>query len=475
MTRRDLLAVPAAAATAAALSAQTLPGPRANTPRPNVLWILAEDISPQLSCYGEPLVQTPNLDKLAAEGARYTQAFTTAPVCSPSRSALITGMYQTSIGAHNHRTFDRKPLPPPVKIGTDHFRQAGYFTVLSRPDAGTRPAQAGWLGSGKTDFNFAAPKPFDGYDWKQRANGQPFFAQLSLAESHKGYGWKLALKEPNLVDPNKVKLPPYWPDHPIARQEYANYLDSIQLVDRYMGIIQKRLEEEKLVDNTVVFFMGDNGSCLFRGKQFLYEGGISVPFIARWPGHIKPGTVNNNLWSAIDMTAASLAIAGVEPPSYMQGRNFLAPGYQGRDLIFAARDRCDIAIERMRCVRDKRYKYIRNFLPGIPYMQANPYKEQEYPTWNLVKQLYREGKLNSVQSLFAADHKPVEEFFDLQADPHEINNLAKDPAQKQRVDTMRAALDGWIKESGDRGAVMEDPVPIYEDFFKPKANANAAQ
>jgi arylsulfatase A-like enzyme len=211
--------------------------------------------------------------------------------------------------------------------------------------------------------------------------------------------------------------------------------------------------------------MGDNGSCLFRGKQFLYEGGIRVPLLVRWPGNIAPGTVRDDLISGVDLTGSTLAAAGIEVPRNLHGRDFLG-GAPKRPHIFAARDRCDIAIERMRCVRDAGYKYIRNFLPGIPYMQRNPYKEKEYPTWNLVKQLNREGKLNAIQALFAADSKPVEELYDLGTDPHEVRNLASEAAEAGRLISMRKLVDDWIIETGDKGNIMEDPVEIYRDYFK---------
>jgi len=468
ITRRSCLLGSVAAATQA-LAAQ-VPGPRAPARRPNILWILAEDMSPQLGCYGEPLVQTPNLDRLARQSTRFTRAYTAAPVCSPSRSSMITGMYQTSIGAHNHRTIFKKELPAGVRTVPEWLRDAGYFTVLCGVGPNKKDnRQSGAKGSGKTDFNFLVKKPFDGYDWDQRQPAQPFFAQLSLAESHKGYGWPLARKTMPRIDQSRLKLPPYWPDHPIARDEYANYLEAIELVDSYVGEIMKRLEEEGLAENTLVFFLGDNGSCTFRGKQFLYEGGIHVPLIVRWPGHVAAGAVREDMINAIDLAAASLTAAGVERPKKMEGRDFLAPGTRGRDRLFAARDRCDIAIERMRCLVEPRYKYIRNFLPGIPYMQANPYKEKQYPTWNLVKQLKAEGKLTPEQALFAADHKPVEELYDLENDPHEVRNLAADAAHNERLRAMRKLLDECIEQTGDQGRIMEDPVPIYENYFgKPK-------
>jgi arylsulfatase A-like enzyme len=232
-----------------------------------------------------------------------------------------------------------------------------------------------------------------------------------------------------------------------------------------VGEVLARLESEKIADNTLVYFMGDNGSCQFRGKQFLYEGGIRVPLIARWPGQLK-SEVRPDLVSSLDVTASTLAAAGIEIPASMPGRDILSGKAPRRTHIFAARDRCDTAIERMRAVRDDRYKYIRNFLPGIPYMQPNPYKEREYPTWNLVKQLKRDGKLNSVQSLFAADFKPVEELYDSTVDPHEVRNLASEPVERDRLKAMRKLVDDWIAETKDQGAVMEDPVRIHEDYFR---------
>ncbi len=442
--------------------------------RPNILLILAEDMSPQLGCYGQPLIQTPNLDRMAQDGTRFAHAFTTAPVCSASRSALATGMYQTTIAAHNHRTVNKKPLATPVRHICDYLREAGYYTVLSSPGPNHK-GPAGPLGTPKTDYNFVPNNPFDSHDWKQRPAGKPFFAQLTVQESHKGPGWPLARKTMPRIDQQKLEMPPYWPDHPIARDEYANYLEAIQLVDKYVGDIfvrlkkegiEVRLKKEGIEENTLVIFMGDNGSCTFRGKQFLYEGGIRVPLIVRWPGHVKPATVREDLISGIDVSAAILAAAGVNLPSHIQGRDFLNPSTAPREHIFAARDRCDIATERMRCVRDHRYKYIRNFLPGIPNKQPNPYKEREYPTWNLVKQLKAQGKLNETQALFAADSKPVEELYDLETDPHEVRNLASAADHTARLRSMRKLVDNWIEETRDQGYIMEDPVPVHEQYFK---------
>lgn len=454
----------------------------ADSGKPNVLFILAEDIGPDLSCYGTPLIKTPNLDALAARGVRYQNCFTTAPVCSASRSAMMTGMYQTTIGAHQHRTWqwNKKPLPPGVRTITDYFRDAGYFTCNLSAGGQGKGKQGGGgtpgaAGAGKTDFNFLVEKPFDGNDWNQRAPGQPFFAQITITESHKGPGWPLARKVlgDRCIDPSKVKLPPYYPDHPVARDEYANYLDSIMLVDQFVGELLARLAKDGLADNTIVVFIGDNGQCLFRSKQFLYDGGIHIPLLIAWPDKRRAGSVDERFVSSIDLSAAMIGMAGVKPGPAMQGRNFLDSSVAPREHIFAARDRMDTSIDRMRAVRTAQFKYIRNYLPAIPYMQHNAYKEAQYPTWNLVKQLAKEGKLTPEAALFAAPTKPIEELFDLKADPHEVKNLASDPAHAETLKKMRALIDEWVVSTKDQGFNMEDPLDIQRGYNGVGANAGA--
>jgi len=427
--------------------------------RANILWLIAEDLCPDLGCYGEKLARTPNLDRLASEGARFTNAFLTSPVCSPSRSAFMTGMYQTSIGAHHHRSHrrDNYRLPQGVRLITDYLREAGYFT------ANVITAAPGVEGRGKTDFNFTVENPFDGTDWNERKPGQPFYAQVNFRETHRIFE---EVKE-NAVDPELVKIPPYYPDHPVARADWARYLDAIGILDRKVGAVLKRLEDEGLAGNTVVIFFGDNGRPHVRGKQFLYEGGILTPLIVRWPGRIKAGTVSDDLVSAIDLSATSLEIAGIEPPAHMQGVVFLGPEAQKREYIVAARDRCDETMDRIRCIRTKRFKYIRNFMPERPYAQLNRYKET-YPVMRLMRRLHKEGKLTPEQALFMAERRPEEELYELQADPHELNNLASSPSHQELLQKMRRTLADWIKETGDMGEVPEDPAVTahYEKAMK---------
>jgi len=458
MNRRDFLKV-AGLTAAAMIMPRKVCGQTEPKDRPNILWILSEDISPDLSCYGTPAVQTPNLDNLARAGIRFANAFTTSPVCSPSRSAMITGMYQTSIGAHHHRSHrdDGYRLPEAVRLITEYFREAGYFT------ANVTTAAPGVQGSGKTDFNFQFKNAFDGNDWGQRKPGQPFFAQLSIGVTHRGGHWKNLHEKVDIpVDPDKIKLPPYYPDHPIARQDWATYLNSIQLMDQYVGKILKRLDDEGLAGNTVVIFIGDNGQCHVRGKQWLYDGGIHIPLIIRWPGKLEAKQVCDHLVSAIDISATVLKIAGIDPPKHMEGRVFLESDPKGlwkpvskRKYIIAARDRCDETIDRIRCVRTKRYKYIRNFMPERPYTQRNRYKEQSYPMLALMKELHAQGKLTPVQALFMSPRKPDEELYDIQNDPYEINNLAASPKHQKTLKKMRALLQEWIKDTTDSGQFPE--------------------
>lgn len=460
MDRRDFLRTSAAAAAGGALlSNQSLQVEFNTSKKPNILWLIAEDFSPDLSCYGTPEVKTPNLDKLAGEGVRFTNAFTASPVCSTSRSGFMTGMYQTSIGAHHHRSHrgDGYTIPENIKVITDYFRQAGYFTCNC--------SDGNWTKSGKTDFNFKWSKPFDGTDWRQRDGDQPFYAQVNFKQTHRGF-----VNDPdNPIDPDKVDLPPYYPDHPIVRRDWADYLESAQILDGKVGTVLQRLEDDGLADNTIVFFFGDHGRSHVRGKQFLYDGGIRVPLLIRWPGRLRRGTVSDDLVSAIDFGPACLEAIGFTPPGHMQGRDFLGPDRKKRDYIFAARDRHDGTYDRVRCIRSKQYKYIRNYFPNQPYTALygdyympgpytsfNAYKWKSYPALTVLWVLHNSGQLTPAQDKFMTSARPMEELYDLHADPHEVNNLAGQSQYQTIQNQLSDELDNWIARTGDQGQQMED-------------------
>lgn len=421
----------------------------------NVVWIIADDLSPDLSCYGRTDVSTPNIDRLAAEGARFTNAYVTGPVCSASRSALITGMYQTSIGAHAHRSHrgDGFALSEPVRLITDYFREAGYYTVNDH--------DSGLGGRNKTDFNFQYEQAFDGTDWRDRSLGQPFYAQVNIFEPHRGRPpgvWDFTNDIDDPTDPATVEVPEYYPDDEVSRRDWAGYLDAVRLLDEKVGRVLDRLEEDGLADRTVVAFFGDHGRPMPRDKQFLYDGGIHVPLIIRWPGNLEAGSTRDELVNMIDLSATSLAWAGIEVPEHMEGKVFLGPEKMpDRDYVFAARDRCDETVDRIRAVRDKRYKYIRNYYPDRPYMQLNRYKEVSYPIWRQMQRLERDGKISAEQYPFLARTRPPEELYDTQEDPNELRNLAESAEHQQILTRMSTVLDACIRHTGDHGEQPEDP------------------
>jgi arylsulfatase A-like enzyme len=469
ISRRGFLSQSLAAAGAAAQTTATQSGSR-----PNVLYVILEDTGPNYGCYGEPLVKTPNIDRFASEGIRFTHAYTTGPVCSASRTALMSGCYQNHVGGHQHRTWawHKQPLSPPIRHISDWFRDAGYFTCnLRGATPPKRRGNTGSAGNGKVDLNFFRAgadkdKFFDGTDWNQRKPDQPFFAHITIMETHKGIGWTVAREKPKseLVDPEKLKLASYYPDSPVARDEYANYLDAIHLSDGYVGELLARLEHDGLAKNTIVVISSDHGP-LFRGKQFLYDGGIHIPLMIRFPDGRGKGTVDDRFVSAVDFLPTMCGFAGVKvPASATQGQDIFGSSYQPREHVFVLRDRMDISIDRMRGLRTKQFKYIRNFYPAIPYMQHNPYKEENYPTWQLVKQWNKEGKLTREQALFASPTKPLEELFDLQKDPEEVHNLALDPARHETLQKFRALVDQFVKEN-DGAAVAEDPLDIQRGYY----------
>src|SRR4051794_19888209 len=253
----------------------------ADEKKPNILWLIIENVAPAFGCYGQKQVFTPNIDRLAAEGMKYTRFYCTAPVCSPSRSAFMTGMYQTTIGAQNHRAHrdDGYQLPEGVKVLPEWLRAAGYFTA----NVVTFPEPIKFKGTGKTDWNFTPPaQPFDSSKWADLAAHQPFYAQVNFQETHR------AFHAPPRADPAKIELPPYYPDHPIVRDDYAKYLDAATEVDRKIGVILQQLRKDGLEENTIILVFGDNGEAHARGKQFCYEEGLHVPLIVHWPKAVPP-------------------------------------------------------------------------------------------------------------------------------------------------------------------------------------------
>ena len=430
--------------------------------RPNILWLIAEDASPHFGCYGEKAIQTPNVDKLAADGVLFEHAYVTGPICSPSRSALITGMYQTSIGAQNHRSgvgTEKIHLPSGVELIPRLLQKAGYYTCNS----GYYPSRK----KGKTDYNFEFDsRVFDGADWAGRKPGQPFFAQIQLLggknRDEPAELAKARQKLGNATPTDKLKLPPYYPRTPAMLEDWAATLDAIRITDVQVGEIINRLKKEGILDKTVIFFITDHGVSHARGKQFLYDEGTHIPFVVCGPG-IPQGQRRKDLIEHIDMAAMSLALAGVPVPEGMQARDALAPDYQHRDAVFSARDRADETVDHIRCVRTDRWKYIRNFLPQRPYLQPNAYKDAK-PCLIALRAAESVGQLDAVQRLLFAKTRSPEELYDLEADPWETNNLAANPMYAQTLHDLRSQLDQWMERTHDQGRTPESDALYDSDM-----------
>lgn len=427
--------------------------------RPNILWVSFEDTNPFYGCYGDRVARTSNLDRLAAQGCRWPQAYSTAGVCAPARSAVITGMYAISIGTHHMRTTHTHPaqpeMPTPysavpphyVKCFPEYLRAAGYYCTNNQ----------------KTDYQFNPPMSAwdelsDTAHWRNRPDPkQPFFAVFNLERTHESGMWpgKWPGKEGRpTFDPKAVKVPPYFPDTPKVREALAMMYTNIEYNDRRLGELLRQLEDDGLAGNTVVFNWSDHGP-LPRGKRWPYDSGIHVPMIVRWPGHLKGGSVSRRLVSTVDLGPTVLSIAGVEIPRHIQGQAFLGPQAAApRKYVYASRDRHDEAYDMVRAVRDTRFKYMRNYYPGQPYLPWIPYLNR-HPIMQEMWRLHMAGKLKGPQTLMFAKDRPAEELYDTKSDPYEIRNLVGRREYRRVLERMRSALDGWLEEVGDMGRIPE--------------------
>src|SRR5687768_15648168 len=455
--RRSLASLLMIAAMAGPAAGQTAPAPPA---RPNIVWISNEDMSPHIGAYGDALARTPVLDGLARESIRYTHAFTTAPVCAPSRAAIITGMYQTAIGAQHMRTTeDRVPeLPGPylavppfyVKAFPEYLRAAGYYTS----------------NRAKTDYQFGVPFTIwddlgPGAHWRNRADRrQPFFSVFNIEVTHESqiFPSSPARKGKKLVtDPAELQVPPYYPHTPVVREELARVYDNIADMDGQVGEILKQLDEDGLADETIVFYWSDHGDGVPRSKRSLYDSGLRVPLMIRWR-EMDPGianSVSDRLVSMVALAPTVLALAGVEIPAHLQGRVIIGPkGESAPGFVFAARDRMDIEYDMMRSARDRRFLYIRNFVPEQPYAGHIIYRNQS----DIMQEWFRlqaERALTGSAALWMRTSRPAEELYDTEADPHQIRNLAGEAAHEETLERMRRAVSDWMTRINDQGLVNE--------------------
>ena len=437
-------------------------GTNAKADRPNILWITAEDMSPTLGCYGDAFATTPNIDRLAAESCRYTRAFATAPVCSPVRSCLINGCIATTQGTHAMRSLF--PIPTRMKGFPSILRKAGYYTTNNV----------------KTDYNSSSEpgiiqSSWDQCDeeahWRNRKPGQPFFSTINLMTSHQSRTMVWPYEQfqsevqnqirPNQVhDPASVPLPPYYPDTPVVRKTVARYYDCVTVMDRQVGEILGQLEADGLSDDTIVFFFSDHGSGLPRHKRALFDSGMHVPLLIRFPKKFKslatvnPGQTVGELVCFEDFAPTVLSLAGLsdQVPDFMRGNSLL--NSQSRPYVFGHRDRVDEVIDMARSVRTKDFLYIRNFMPHLGYNQHSAWIDQG-EIRNEFYNLANSGTANPAQAQFLNPTRPREELYDCNADPMNLHNLVKSNSHRATLDSMRKVLRDEMINSRDLGLVPE--------------------
>ncbi len=428
--------------------------------RPNILWIYIEDMNPFLGCYRDATVPTPHMDRLAAQGVLFEKCFVTAPVCSPCRSAIITGRMQTTIGAHNHNSAYNANTPvllPEYLRGNtlpEIYQKHGYSTFNQGKDHYNFTYDRNKLYSlSRVEKNWRAP-------WRElKDRSKPFFGQVQVAGGKFAFNPKSFDVLPKRVKPEEVadQLPPFYPKDPVILKHWAMHYDCVRRTDLEVGAILKNLEQDGLRDNTIVFCFSDHGCYMPRHKQFCYEGGLHVPFLVVAPekyAQLGKGVRRKDLVSALDISATSLAFSGIEIPKWYDSRNLFAPGYK-RDFVVAAKDRMDFTIDRVRTIRnDEGFKYIRNFKTDRPYMQLNYRHGREYMV--RMDELFKQGKLTEDQARFWGKKRPAEELYDLNTDPHELRNLAGMPRHQKQLRQMRAQLNDWVKQTDDRGQYPED-------------------
>lgn len=438
----------------------------AQADRPNILWIVSEDNNAaMIGCYGNSFATTPNIDRLATEGLRYKNAFSSAPVCAPSRCTLITGMYPPSMGTEHMRS--TYPVPDYVKFFPKFLREAGYYTSNnSKKDYNTVDQPDAWDESS------------DKATYKNRRPGQPFFAVFNIFVSHES---SIHKRQDSLRhDPDKVPLPPYHPSTDEIRKDWAQYYDKVETMDQQVGRLLEELEKEGLADNTIVFYYADNGGVLPRSKRFLFESGLHVPLVVRIPqkfqeaSRYRAGTTTNQLVTFLDFAPTVLSLAGIAPPTYMQGTAFLGK-YAGveKPYAYSFRGRMDERMDLSRTVRDKKYRYVRNYLPHLPYGQYLHYLWLASSTRSWEHE-FRAGRLNDTQSVFWKE-KPSEELYDVDADPYNINNLATNPAYDSVMKRLRKANHDWLLKTRDIGFLPETTLYALAQKGAPAAQVDYAR
>ena len=430
------------------------------TAPPNIIWLVAEDQSPDFfPMYGDSTIALPTIETLANDGVVFDNAFSPVPVCAPARSALITGMYPTTLGTHNMRTHkawadDNEPsigipsyspiVPDGVKMFTEYLRKEGYYCVNGpKEDYNFAKTQAAWDESSTNRH------------WRNRKKDQPFFAVFNFNVCHESQIWKRG-KDSLFVNPASVPVPPYFPDNGVIRHDLAVNYSNLKRLDNQLAEVITQLKANGLYENSIIFFYGDHGGPFPRHKRALYDSGLKVPLVIKFPDNANAGSRDDRLFSFIDFAPTVLSWAGIEPPKVMQGKAQFGEfeDYKKAEYTIHSSDRFDELYDRLRAVRSKRYKYIRSFNTEISHAMPVAYREQ-MPMMQELRKLYKADKLKDEQALWLHPTKPEEELYDLYNDPYELVNLAQKPELKDTLIMMRKVLKNWIKNTNDLGQYPE--------------------
>ena len=438
----------------------------------NVIWISCEDMGPVLGAYGVNEISTPNIDELAEQGVKYTNAYSTVGVCAPSRFSIITGMYPARLGAHNMRSGNfytyKDPdkltyrqnkgvvdksgenvpeyevvTPANVKAFTEYLRNENYYCVNNN----------------KCDYQFNSP--FTAWDevsgnisYKDRPENTPFFYVKNLMVTHESRIW-LRKDEPITVDKNILKIPAYYPDIPEVRNDIAIKYSNIQEMDRQVGEIISDLKNDNLLDKTIIFFWSDHGGNLLRQKRAVGNSGLKVPLIVRFPDGYRSGEVDDRIVSLMDLGPTTMSLLGIKPPLFLDGKAFLGKfKTKPRSYAFGSADRFDESTDMQRSVIDGRYVYIKNFMPELPLIYRNKYREQVSMNKKII-QMSNDNELIGDSKYIFMKTKQEEELYDLKYDPYEVNNIANNPDYKDKLIELRDALKSWQNEIDDKGFTNE--------------------
>lgn len=438
----------------------------------NILWLVTEDMSPYIRPFGDSTIETPHLEQLANEGVRYTNFYSVAGVCSPSRAAIALGMYPNRIGAHHMRTGDNpemmatkglKPyeaMPPPeAKMMSETFRRNGYYTSNNyKEDYQFKPPVTAWNESSREAH------------WKNRPDGKPFFSIFNNVVTHEIQIWLKAEDSLYIPENTEVPIPPYFPETEVVKKDIRRMYSNIVEMDNWVGEKMAELEEAGLLENTIVIWYSDHGGPLPRQKRLLYDSGLEVPMIIRFPNKERAGEIDDQLISFIDLAPTMFSLVGIEPPSHLDGRAFLGKYKvdKPRDYIHASADRFDGQEDMIRAVRDKQFKYLKNFRTNDPYYLPVKFREN-MPLMQELLRLNKEGKLDEYQAQWFRQTKPKEELFDCVNDPHELHNLANDPNYAEKLKELRVECERWMQAIDDKGLMPEQEylASIWENMEQP--------